>query len=128
MGKMVSSEIIGRVDEVAPVRVDSYVRAESWVKQSKNEKKRWSWSAKQYTRCKDVEDSVDETELVAALTAVALKDYLSFINTQKGQMECDMLLVFVKEIVNEMSDLHQIKKWETSNGIKMMMMVVVKSH
>ena len=45
-----SIDIVGRVKEMNPTfRLDSYARAESWVKQTKNEKKRWSWSAKRCT-------------------------------------------------------------------------------
>ena len=61
-------------------------------------------------KTEDSGESVGERALVAALIAAAQKDYLSSINTGKGQWEKAKLLITVEQIVNKMSDLQWMQK------------------
>ena len=77
------------------------VRAENRIQQGKNEKKddpKVVCSALSAIRSKyeDAGVLVDETKMVTALIAAAPKDYSSSVNTQKGQLEQEMLLLLLK--------------------------------
>ena len=47
---------------------------------------------------------------MTALIAASSKDYLSSINTYKGQFELHMSLIIVKEMVKKKSDLFQMQR------------------
>ena len=53
---------------------------------------------------------MDETELVAALIATAIKEHFNSIHTQQSQLEQDRLLIIITEIEKKMADLYHIQK------------------